>query len=120
MRTWNPNQTLMNLQYLDRFPISRGWSVEFGNLIYKDYSLVKEEGRIIVVPLDSSKEILIGQYNDVLGLVDNLNTIKIQIESKEEDCIILLSWKILEDKPNYYLDPINNRFVPKNRYTMFE
>ena len=120
MRTWNSNQTLMTIQYLDRFPKSKGWSVEFGNLIYKDYSLVKEEGRVIIVPLDSSKEILIGQYNDVLGLVDDLNTIKIQIESNQEDCVILLSWKLLEDKADYFLDPINVRFISKNRYTKFE
>ena len=120
MRTWNSKQILKNIQYLDRFPKSIGWRVEFDNLIYKDYSLVKEEGRVIIVPLNSSKEILMGHYNDVLGLVDDLKTIKIQIESNEEDCVILLSWKLLEDKSEYYLDPINDRFIPKNRYTKFE
>ena len=106
----------MNILYLDKYPKSRGWSFEFGHLIYKNFSLVNEEDRVIIVPLDSSKDILIGQYNDALGIVDDLNTIKVKIESKEDDCIILLSWKLLEDKAEYYLDLVNDRFVPKRRY----
>ena len=115
MRTWNSNQTLMTIQYLDRFPKSIGWRVESGNLIYNDHSLVKEESRAIIVPLDSSKEILIGKYNDDLGFVDDLKTIRVEIESKEDDCVILLSWRLVKENPDFYLDLINDIFVPKNR-----
>ena len=66
--------------------------------------------------MNTSKDILVGKFNDVTNYMDNLHSAEVRITSSENDCVLQLDWNSLEDKSDYYYHIRNNVFVPKLKY----
>ena len=92
------------------------WKYQKDNLIYLDRSFVTENSWSIVIPLNISKDILVGKLNDVTHTMDSLHTAKIVINSRESDCVLQLDWSFSKDMTHHYLHLATNTLVPKFSY----
>ena len=77
------------------------WKYQQDNLIYLDRSFVTENSWSIVIPLNISKDILVGKLNDVTHTMDSLHTAKIVINSRESDCVLQLDWSFSKDMTDH-------------------
>ena len=84
--------------------------------MYLDRSFIKDNDLSVMIPMNTSKEILVGKYNDVTDYMDDLHSAEVRITSSENDCVLQLDWNILEDKSDYYYHIRNNVYIPKLKY----
>ena len=95
-RVWNPRGNLTQLYYFNETGRGYGWGMASEKyLIYNDYSLVVDDIKLsLFVPFNKSQDIFAGSYFSILGYVEDLHSVDVEISSKKEDCILNLRWKL--------------------------
>ena len=104
-RTWESNdERLQSYSYQSKqsaITIGRKWVRHKDMLVWtSESSLVQNEDELcsIVVPMNTSDEIVAGKYNSATGLVDQLYSTDIEISSSPKDCLLSLSLTLLSKK----------------------
>ena len=102
LRNWNFGD-LTQMSFKDLKPKGFTWLRDNNYLIYQYSNFISEDEEIlsVAIPMNTSDEILVGTYNNALGILENVHSAEIQVKSKEY-CMLNLIWKPTGKKPFKY------------------
>ena len=102
-RNWNFGN-LTEFSYRDIKPKGFTWLRDHNFLIYQYSNFISEDEEIlsVAIPMNKSDEILVGTYNNALGILENVHGAEIQVKSSKEYCMLNLTWKPTGKKPFKY------------------
>ena len=95
-RKWNANGNLTDLYYWNETLRGYGWRLPDDKyLVYSDDSFVVDDVKLaIFVPINKSEDIFAGSYFEIVGLVQEIHAVHVEITSTKDDCILNLKWKL--------------------------
>ena len=70
----------------------------------------------VFVPMNTTEEIMVGKFNQISGLADELHSAEVKITSSENDCFMVLKIKFLEKKDFKISFMKHKRRIPLIRY----
>ena len=70
----------------------------FSSIVHKDV----KDLQTILIPFEKSDNVLVGHFDDSLGIVKNVHEVDLKVISSKEDCFMELDWT-LRGKKDFYL-----------------
>ena len=115
VRRWNSGRNLTEMYYMDGFYKSMSWSIDSEYLIYRDLSLVLDDDLALLVPLNISQDIFVGNYYSILHVVSDIKLAKIKITSSGKDCVMQVAWDVEQEVEDRFLHLPSNEFISSSR-----
>ena len=100
---------------MDGFYKSMSWSIDSEYLIYRDLSLVLDDDLALLVPLNISQDIFVGNYYSILHVVSDIKLAKIKITSSGKDCVMQVAWDVEQEVEDRFLHLPSNEFISSSR-----
>ena len=72
--------------YYDKSTKSMAWKYHYNNLMYFDFSRVTNNDWTVLIPLNISKTILAGKYNEFTDYMDDLHSVNIENNKYKSVC----------------------------------
>ena len=62
----------------------------FSSIVHKDV----KDLQTILIPFEKSDNVLVGHFDDSLGIVKNVHEVDLRVISSKEDCFMELDWTL--------------------------